>query len=34
MFGARSKVDWVVRHLSVDLVSELGFSGVDPVRRL
>jgi len=32
MFGARSKADWVVKHLAVDhgLVSELRFSGLDP----
>ena len=36
MFGARSKADWVVKHLPVDhdLVSELRFSGLDPVRGL
>ena len=36
MFGARSKADWVVKHLLVgrDLVSEPRFSGLDPVRRL
>ena len=36
MFGARSKADWVVKHLPVehDLVSELRFPGLDPVRRL
>jgi hypothetical protein len=36
MFGARSKADWIVKHLPVDhdLVSELRFSGLDPVRRL
>ena len=36
MFGARSKAAWVVKHLPVDhdLVSELRFSGLDPVRRL
>jgi hypothetical protein len=32
MFGARSKADWVVKHLAVDhdVVSELRFSGLDP----
>ena len=36
MFGARSKADCVVKRLPVDhdLVSELRFSGLDPVRRL
>ena len=36
MFGARSKADWVVKHLAVDhdLVSELRFSGLDAVRRI